>query len=155
MYMNFGCTVYFSRFGMLYQEKSGNPGTTPHYAKIIVCVTRPLKPVCNVAAIFALRTAPDPDEIKYELESIKDRIKSKPLPFLNSKGKKKKPHEASYVAPTYVPTSYDVTTTRPVTFSFDVDESLHNQGSILRNSVFGRRLFGQILILNFGQASTQ
>lgn len=38
--------------------------------------------VKTISAIFALRSAPDPEEIKYELESIKDRIKSKPLPFL-------------------------------------------------------------------------
>jgi hypothetical protein len=27
--MSYGYLVYFSRFGMLYQEKSGNPGLSP------------------------------------------------------------------------------------------------------------------------------
>ena len=44
----------------------------------------------NVSAIFALRSAPDPEELKDEFENIREKIKSKPLPFLSGKGKKKK-----------------------------------------------------------------
>ena len=45
----------------------------------------------------------------------------------NAKNKKKKNNNenGSYNAPTYTPTlpTYDFTTTRPITFSFDVDEN--------------------------------
>ena len=80
------------------------------------------------SAIFALRIAPDPEEVKDELENFKDRIKSKPLPFLNGKNKKKKEkgnENSSYDAPTYAPTlpTYDFTTSRPITFNFDLDEN--------------------------------
>ena len=80
------------------------------------------------SAIFALRIAPDPEEVKDELENFKERIKSKPLPFLSGKGKKKKEkgnENSSYDAPTYTPTlpTYDFTTSRPITFNFDLDEN--------------------------------
>jgi hypothetical protein len=71
------------------------------------------------SAIFALRIAPDPEEIKYELDHIRNKIKSKPLPFLSGK-KKKKNHnsnynqDSAYIAPTYTPDlpTYDQTTPR-------------------------------------------
>ena len=111
------------------------------------------------SAIFALRDAPDPEEIKYELDHIRDKIRSKPLPFFSGKGKKKKEkfHQTTYsTVPTYTPElstygNYD-TTSKPITFSFDVTEnynynSNNNNKRRVQDEDYSSNLIGPVLSL--------